>query len=515
MTSPLDACAAAGPQPSPSTRLPPGFTVRLGSDTVTCGGGATLLGGSSGKVVRLKPRARAVLVGDRVTVAGADSAALARLLLDRGLADPVWPETPGSGETPEASPADLRAADVRAGADVSVVVPVRDRPLELARLLAALPAGLEVLVVDDGSRDPAAIAAVVHRAGAHLLVHPHNRGPAAARNTGLARARTAYVAFVDSDVVPTDGWLARLRRHFEDPAVGAVAPRVRALHDRPTDGSWIERYEAARSSLDLGPAPAVVLPHSRVSYLPSATLVVRREAVPGGFDERLQVAEDVDAVWRWCAEGWRVRYEPEAVVRHDHRTDPSAWLRRRAFYGTGAALLAERHGSAVAPMVLTPWTAALTVAALAQRRWSLPLATLVGGVAVASTARRLGSAEQPVRTAATVHLIGAVATAHQASAALTRHYWPVAVPAAVVSRRARRALVAAAVVQGLLDHRRTRPALDPVRYVVALRLDDLAYGAGLWTGAVRARSARALLPRWSGPVPRRRVRPLAAVGDRV
>ena len=500
-----DAARAAAP---PVTRLPPGFTVRLAADTVTCGGGATLLGGSSGKVVRLKPRARAVLVDGRVTVGDGDSAALARLLLDRGLADPVWanpvwpvvPSQDGSGD----HPGDLRAADVRAGAEVTVVVPVHDRPLELARLLAALPAGIAVLVVDDGSRDPGAIATVVHRAGAHLLVHPHNRGPAAARNTGLARARTAYVAFVDSDVVPTDGWLVRLRRHFEDPAVGAVAPRVRALHDRPTDGSWIERYEAARSSLDLGPAPAAVLPHSRVSYLPSATLVVRREAVPGGFDESLQVAEDVDAVWRWCADGWRVRYEPEAVVRHDHRTDPSAWLRRRAFYGTGAALLAERHGSAVAPMVLTPWTTALTVAALAQRRWSLPLAALVSSAAVASTARRLGSAEQPVRTAATVHLIGAVATAHQTAAALTRHYWPLAVPAALVSRRARRALAAAAVVQGLLDHRRTRPALDPVRYVVALRLDDLAYGAGLWSGALRARSARALLPRWSGPAPRRR-----------
>jgi hypothetical protein len=60
-------------------------------------------------------------------------------------------------------------------------------------------------------------------------------------------------------------------------------------------------------------------------------------------------------------------------------------------------------------------------------------------------------------------------------------------------------VLTAAVVQGLLDHRRTRPQLDPVRYVVALRLDDLAYGAGLWTGAVRRRSVRALLPRWRSP----------------
>jgi hypothetical protein len=93
-----------------------------------------------------------------------------------------------------------------------------------------------------------------------------------------------------------------------------------------------------------------------------------------------------------------------------------------------------------------------------------------------------------------VTFIGSVSTAHQTFAALTRHYWPLSVPAALVSRRARRALLVAAVVDGVLDHRRTRPSLDLPRYVVARRLDDLAYGAGLWLGAVRARAPRALLP---------------------
>jgi mycofactocin system glycosyltransferase len=461
-----------------------------------------------------------VLDGDRVVVHDADSAALARLLLDRGLADPVWDDPPrratGAGADGEVADRSAdRLADERAGADVTVVVPVRDRPEQLARLLAALPRGVPVVVVDDGSRDAAAVASVARAAGAELVVHEVNRGPAAARNTGLRQARTAYVALVDSDVVPDPGWLAALRRHFEDPAVAAVGPRVRGLRAEVASGSersagsgrgWLERYEAARSPLDLGPTPAAVRPHGRVAYLPSATLVVRREAWVGGpgaaFDEDLRVAEDVDAVWRVCAAGWRVRYAPEAVVRHDHRTTTGAWLARRAYYGSGAALLAQRHGPAVAPVVLTPWTTALTVAALAQRRWSLPVLGLLAVAGVASTARRLGDAEEPVRTAATVHLLGAVATAHQTAAALTRHHWPLALGAALVSRRARRAWVVAAVVQGLVDHRRVRPDLDPVRHVLALRLDDLAYGAGVWAGAWRARSPRALLPRWRSPGPR-------------
>ncbi|NUR06456.1 MAG: mycofactocin system glycosyltransferase, partial [Nocardioidaceae bacterium] len=60
----------------------------------------------------------------------------------------------------------------------------------------------------------------------------------------------------------------------------------------------------------------------------------------------------------------------------------------------------------------------------------------------------------------------------------------------------------AAVADALLEHRRLHPDLDPVRFGVARRLDDLAYGAGLWVGALRARTPRPLLPALRG-IPRR------------
>ena len=112
-----------------------------------------------------------------------------------------------------------------------------------------------------------------------------------------------------------------------------------------------------------------------------------------------------------------------------------------------------------------------------------------------------------MRAAATLTLEGAVATLWQTGAALTRHYWPLAALASVGSTRARRAVLVAAVADGLLDHRRTSPRLDPVRYLVARRLDDLAYGAGVWWGALRAGSPGALLPRLQGFPGRGRFRP--------
>jgi hypothetical protein len=77
---------------------------------------------------------------------------------------------------------------------------------------------------------------------------------------------------------------------------------------------------------------------------------------------------------------------------------------------------------------------------------------------------------------------------------VTRHHWPLALAAALVSRRARRWVAAAAVGDAVVAWRPHRRVIGLPRFAVARRLDDLAYGAGLWAGALRARDPRALLP---------------------
>ncbi|MCW2697280.1 MAG: putative glycosyl transferase, partial [Modestobacter sp.] len=358
--------------PPSADRLPDGFAVRLDPRTRRRDGGATLLGGSPLRLLRLAPAAHALLTGDRLVVGDARTAGLAGRLLDAGLAHP---DAPPSGAV-----------------EVSVVVPVRDRTAGLARLLAALradpgTAGCPVVVVDDGSAEPSAVAAVATEFGAGLVRHDTAGGPAAARNAGLRAVRTPVVAFLDSDCVPSAGWLPQLAGHLADPRLALVAPRITGVPvDRP---GWVSRYEAVASALDMGPFPASVAPRRAVSYVPSAALVARRSALGDGFDESMQVAEDVDLVWRLVAAGWRVRYEPAAEVAHEHRGEPGEWLARRAFYGTGAVLLAQRHGPAVAPIVVSPWSAVAWALALTGRPAAVGAAVGVLGVATARLARRL------------------------------------------------------------------------------------------------------------------------------
>ncbi|EUA06662.1 glycosyl transferase group 2 family protein [Mycobacterium xenopi 4042] len=73
----------------------------------------------------------------------------------------------------------------------------------------------------------------------------------------------------------------------------------------------------------------------------------------GGFDETLRAGEDVDLCWRLVEAGARLRYEPIALVAHDHRTELRDWLARKAFYGSSAAPLSARHPDKTAPLVIS------------------------------------------------------------------------------------------------------------------------------------------------------------------
>jgi mycofactocin glycosyltransferase len=440
---------------------------------------STLFGGSPARVLRLTAAGRAALAGLRDgPVRGAAAGALARRLTDAGLAHP-------------------RPPALAARPDVTVLIPVRDRAGLLDRCLAAVGTGYPVVVVDDGSADPAAVAAVAAGHGATLIRRDASGGPGAARNTGLATVTTELVAFLDSDCVPGPGWIEALAAHFADPAVAAAAPRMRAV---PGGRDWAARYTTAACCLDLGPAQARVVPGTRVSYVPTAALLARRPALPGpGFDPALRFGEDVDLVWRLHAAGWRVRYDPSVQVRHHEPAGWPALLARRFRYGTSAAPLAARHPGQVPPLVLYPWPA-LAAAGLVT---ASPAAAAAGFTGAVLTMRRaLRQARLPAQ--------GTV----PAMASATRQTWlglgryacqfglPVlgaAIAAPGGARAARRWARRAGAASLLLGPPLTawfphRHELGPVRYVLGHLADDAAYGAGVWAGALRARSAAAVRP---------------------
>lgn len=459
--------------------LPTGFTVRVRNEVRRLDEGRLLIGGSPLRAIRLSDKARAMLSGGALEVHDGDSARLAARLLHANIALPVL--------------GDPVAAD-----ELTVVIPVRDRCEQLDRVLTALAEGVRCVVVDDASDHPGNVRAVVDRHRAEVIALDVNVGPAGARNAGLRAVRTPYVAFVDCDITVSTDTLLRLARHFEDGNVALVGPLVKGLA-RSTKPRWFERYDERASSLALGNVAAVVRPGAAVGWLPSACLVGRvadlRADGMEAFDQTLRVGEDVDLVWRLVSAGRTVRYDPAEVADHDVRTTVAGWLGRKFVYGTGGAILAARHGANGAPAVLSPSMAVAALALLLRRPWSIPLAALCLAHGARTLATKLPPSPERPRLAADLATRGLGWAVRQESSLLLRHWWPAAAAACLVSRRARRTVASALVVDlciGLARH----PRSNAVETVAGRRLDDLAYGTGLWVGCARSRSLAALKVRW-------------------
>lgn len=480
--------AAAGPTAAvPAVRaspahaaVPVGLRVLLDPDVRRLDGDRVLLGGDPGRLLRLTRG------GLLERLAGGDPSlrALARTLLDGGLAHPrphPAPELVG---------------------DVCVVVPVRDRVPELTRCLAALGTSAPVLVVDDGSTDPEAVAAACRAAGARVLHLPINGGPGAARDVGLRATTAPLVALVDSDCVPPPGWLPALLGHFADPAVAAVAPRVRSRQAPRAAATLLARYAGARGPLDMGPHEGRVRPGARVPYVPTAALVLRRSALAAGdaFDPALRHGEDVDLVWRLHDAGWQVRYDPRTHVVHDEPARWRDWLVRRHRYGTSAAPLSARHGARLAPLVLPPLPSATWLLLLAGHPLPAALAAAVPLGRLRGRLRAAGLSPQvALGEAAGAVVRGVVGTAGGLGGAGTVTTGPVLV-ALLGPRRTRRGAAVALAVPPLLEWATRRPDVDPGTWTVLRLLDDLAYASGVWRGCLAARTALPLRPRLVRPV---------------
>ncbi|MEO8265063.1 MAG: mycofactocin biosynthesis glycosyltransferase MftF [Ilumatobacteraceae bacterium] len=367
-------------------------------------------------------------------------------------------------------------------ADVTIVVPAFD-----AMPMVALDGN--VIVVDDGS-DPALSAVAARR----VVRLPVNRGPAAARNAGLAEVTTPLVAFVDTDVELDADWLQPLLHHFTDPRVALVAPRVVSS----TGSTALAEYEMVRSPLDLGDQPGRIAAGTRISYVPAAAIVVRTGALReiGGFDESLRTGEDVDMVWRLVAAGHRCRYEPASTVHHRPRATLAEWVRQRVAYGRSAPALDRKHHGAVAPLRMSGWSAAVWALVLARRPAA---AVAVAGGTIVALRRKIPD----LPPAESVRLVGLghLYAGRQVASAITRVWWPVALLVAMVGRRTRLPLMGAALIPPLLDWLGRRGPIDPVRYVALRLADDVAYGTGVWIGAIELRTVGALAPaftNWPG-----------------
>jgi glycosyltransferase involved in cell wall biosynthesis len=269
---------------------------------------------------------------------------------------------------------------------VSVVVPARDEAARIEGCLAALAtqdlAPLELVVVDDGSRD--ATAALARRAGARVVAAPPPpagvAGKAAACALGAAEARAgAWLAFVDADVRLAPEALSRLAGAAVAAGAVAAGPLARMLA-----GTWWEELLLPELGLQVAERLDLDALADRArpdAFLSGQCLLVRRDAYEavGGFAAVAgSLVEDVALARRLKAAGYGLclRLAPGlAQVRMYERPD-ELWrgLARNLaeVWGDGAGAVARQAARAL--LATAPWAALAATARRGDRAGAAALA---------------------------------------------------------------------------------------------------------------------------------------------
>jgi GT2 family glycosyltransferase/glycosyltransferase involved in cell wall biosynthesis len=303
--------------------------------------------------------------------------AVRRVVLPSGEPPPddggvVVPAPPVVDDPPVAVP----ALPTTGQPDVSIVVPVHDHWDLTAGCLTSIaedPAsvGYEVIVVDDASTDetPGRLEQV---AGVRVVRLDDNVGFLGATNAGIAAALGRYVVLLNNDTICRPGWLdALVATADSNPAIGVVGAKLVYPDGRLQEAGGIIWQDG--SGHNYGRDQDADDPRFNfvrdVDYCSGACLLVRREILSalGGLDTRFSPAyyEDTDLCFSARAAGYRVVYQPAAVVCHlegaSHGTDVTSGVKQHQvvnqarFVDKWGAVLADHGEPAPASPRLSSW----------------------------------------------------------------------------------------------------------------------------------------------------------------
>ncbi len=233
---------------------------------------------------------------------------------------------------------------------VSVVIAAYNEEKVIARTIGSILGNgyedLEIVVVDDGSKD-GTLKVLREQFGSHphvQILTQANGGKSAALNNAIAHATNEILIAVDADTIFRPGTIAYLTRHFSDPKVGAVSGNARVGNRQ----KWITRFQSIeyiygfnldRRALDLLNAITVV---------PGAVGAWRKELIlkAGGFGHDT-LAEDTDLTLAIRREGYRIRYEENAIAYTEAPQDTRSLAKQRFRWAFGTLQAAWKHRDAI------------------------------------------------------------------------------------------------------------------------------------------------------------------------
>jgi glycosyltransferase involved in cell wall biosynthesis/ubiquinone/menaquinone biosynthesis C-methylase UbiE len=172
---------------------------------------------------------------------------------------------------------------------------------------------IEVIVVDNGSNDKS--IEIAKKYGVRVLEELEIKSSYAARNRGIQAAAGDLIAFTDADCIVTPKWLKHLVAHWKDKTIGCFAGEIEAYQPEDLIEVFSDRAGILRQK---GTLTCPYLP-----YTQTANSAYRKTVFDkiGLFNPEMTSGGDADLAWRMQRQlGLQIRFIPEALVYHKHRT---------------------------------------------------------------------------------------------------------------------------------------------------------------------------------------------------
>lgn len=186
-----------------------------------------------------------------------------------------------------------------------------------------------VVVVDNTPNDHALDSVMANYPDVHLICAPENLGFGGGNNLGIDWALTQtdceFIFILNNDATVEPDTITKLEatldKHLE---AGMVTPRI-VFKNKPEvlwcgggEVSWLRGAAVVPGYLGASDTP-LAMQAREVSFASGCAMLIRRNLMGqlGGFDERFfMYEEDVELCLRTQELGWKIRYEPAALVRH-------------------------------------------------------------------------------------------------------------------------------------------------------------------------------------------------------
>ncbi len=244
-------------------------------------------------------------------------------------------------------PADL---DSENGPLVSVLIPCFNEEkviaASVARILESDWKNLEVLVLDDGSKDRTAQEVRHHFADDPrvTLLSFENGGKARAVNRGLAVAKGDYVVALDADTLFPPETIGRLARWFQDEDIGAVAGNAIVGNRVNIVTRWQALEYVTAQNLERRALSAL----GAVTVVPGAVGAWRKSVLDalGGYPADT-LAEDQDLTIACQRAGWKVAFDPEARAYTEAPDTVGGLLKQRFRWSFGTLQCVWKHRRAM------------------------------------------------------------------------------------------------------------------------------------------------------------------------